>query len=66
MSYARHLHRHADFDLAERIIASGRIKRKEPVKTKNKARVSATYRGARRNMIRQRRAEELAVKRRSA
>ena len=52
-----------DFDLAERIMASGPIRRPKPVKTQSTPRPADTYRGARRNLPRQRRAEELAAKR---
>jgi hypothetical protein len=45
----RRLERHVDFDLAERILASGPIKRKNPPKTTKKPRPAKTYRAARRN-----------------
>lgn len=42
-----------DDDLAERILASGLVKRTKPVKTKKKPRAGATYRSARRNATRE-------------
>jgi hypothetical protein len=55
-----------DFDLAERIIASGPIKHPKPAKTKKTPRAPTTYRGAIRNERRVIRAEQLSAKRRAA
>lgn len=50
MSFARSLHRKIDDDLAERILASGSIRRQEPNrKEDHQPRPGASYRGARRN-----------------
>ncbi len=54
---------HIDFDLAERIHASGSIKKVTPPKSKKIPRAGDTYRGARRNAVRIVRAEQLAAKR---
>jgi hypothetical protein len=51
---SRRLERHVDFDLAERILASGPIKRKQPPKTTKLPRAGKTYRAARRNDDRKR------------
>lgn len=55
-----------DFDLADRIFASGPVKRTKPVKTKKTPREAATYRRAIRNDRRAIRAAQLAAKRRAA
>lgn len=52
-----------DFDLAERIQASGRLKKTIPPKSKKTPRAAATYRGAIRNERRAVRAAQLAAKR---
>lgn len=55
---------HIDFDLAERIDASGPIKKvNPPPKSKKIPRAAATYRGAIRNERRTFRAAQLAAKR---
>jgi hypothetical protein len=59
----RRLERHVDWDLTDRILASGRVKKVNPPKTTKKPRASATYRGARRNAPRVARAAALAAKR---
>ncbi len=55
-----------DFDLAERIIASGRPKTVKPPKSTKTPRAAATYSGAIRNERRIIRAAQLAAKRRVA
>lgn len=52
-----------DFDLAERIFASGPVKRAKPVKSNKTPRAAATYRGAIRNERRVFRAAQLVAKR---
>lgn len=48
----RRLERHVDWDLTERILASGPIKKQPVTKTKKQPRERAKYRGARRNEAR--------------
>lgn len=59
----RLISQHVDFDLAERIFASGPVKKVRPLKSKKVARAADTYRGARRNAVRVARAAQLAAKR---
>lgn len=59
----RRLERHVDWDLADRIAASGPIKKQPVTKTNKKPRAAATYRGARRNAVRAARAAQLDEKR---
>lgn len=59
----RRFERHVDWDLADRILASGRIKKVAAPKSSKKPRDAATYRGARRNAPRVARAAALAAKR---
>ena len=59
----RRLERHVDFDLTERILASGPIKKITPKKSRSMPRKASTYRGARRNAPRIERAAQLAIKR---
>lgn len=47
----RRLERHVDWDLTERILSSGPIKKQLPIKTTKRPRTAATYRGARRNAV---------------
>ena len=57
-----------DFDLAERILASGPIKRTNPIKTTKQPRERSTYRAARRSAALQARrdAKKVARQRRRA
>lgn len=55
-----------DSDLAERIMASGPIKRVKPAKTKKKPRPAWTYRATWQNVRRAMRADQLATKRAAA
>lgn len=48
----RRLERHVDWDLTERILASGPIKKRDAIKTTKTPRAAKTYRGARRNAMR--------------
>lgn len=48
----RRLERHVDWDLADRIAASGPIKKQPRTKTSKTPRSAATYRGAQRNVDR--------------
>lgn len=59
----RRLERHVDWDLAERIAASGPIKKQPVTKTKKLPRAAHTYRGMKRNFRRIMRAEQLAERR---
>lgn len=54
MSYAHSLHKRLDADLAERILASGSVKRADPAKKAGEKtpRLAWTYRAARRNQAR--------------
>lgn len=48
----RRLERHVDWDLADRIAASGPVKKQPKTKSSKEPRVAASYRGARRNAFR--------------
>jgi hypothetical protein len=52
-----------DNDLADRILASGPVKRPAKVQTKFAPRAAGTYRGAKRNFARECRTDALAAKR---